>query len=220
MLKEQKFFKFFWRVVEYFGIYYHRLNTYEKTRAFITFATSTGLNFGLFVVAIIVYKDMESRMNGLQTVPFFFQMIIDGSNFAAKCRTIENLFNKIDDAYARINGGKFFNKGYKIFLRYARWGAASGSLVLTSGVLLFMFTGKTAVLIYIPYDHGFGFFVIWFVQMTFFYYSGLLNYLLDAFMNGLLILLSSYVKALREYIRSKNIADMREIVELDIELRE
>jgi hypothetical protein len=219
-MKEQKFFINYWKIVQYFGVCHCKLNAYQKTRAILYFLSTAVVNLALYFVALYVYDDPNVRLNGLQTLPFFLQMIFDGSNFAAKCRVIENLYDRIDEAYKRIKGENYFKSGHKKFLVYASFGGTLGFVASFGGILTFLFTRTTPVLIYTPYDHGFGFFVIWFLQTIFFIYSGILNYLLDTFMNGLLVSLTYYVKALRSYIKTKNISDMREIIELDLELRE
>jgi hypothetical protein len=219
-MKEQKFFINYWKIVQYFGVCHCKLNAYQKTRAILYFLSTAVVNFVLYFVALYVYDDPKVRLNGLQTLPFFFQMLLDGSNFAAKCRVIENLYDRIDEAYKRINGEAHFKIGHKKFLAYFTFCGVLGTVSSVGGIFVFLFTRKTPVLIYTPYDHGFGFFVIWFLQTIFFIYSGVLNFLLDTFMNGLLVSLSYYVKALRIYIKTKGISDMREINELDLELRE
>ncbi|KAG5683604.1 hypothetical protein PVAND_012877 [Polypedilum vanderplanki] len=173
----------------------------------------------MYCVALIVYDDPKSRFSGLQTFPFFFQMLFDGSTFAFKCQKIKKFYVEIDEAFLKVNGQASFYHSYKYFLIYATVNGVLGFISCVGGSLLFLFSGRPAVLTYTPYNDGFCFYVIWTLQASFFAYSGVLNFLMDAFINGMLVSLSSYVKAVRIYLKKKEIHDMREMIELDLELR-
>lgn len=220
MLKEKNFFKFFWIIMLYFGLQYYKQNIYEKFRSISYFVILVGLSLVLYFMALILNDDVETRINGLQTFPFFVQMMMDGFNFAAKTRKMEELFIKIDQVYEKIDDGdKFFKTGYSQFNRFLVISGFLGFSATLGGILLFLLTGSTPVLIYTPYKHGFRFFILWVFQTAFFLYSALLNYLLDTFMNALLMILSSYIKAVRNHVRMRKITDLQEIIEIHVEMK-
>lgn len=219
MLQEKAFFKFFWSTMRYFGLQPHKINRTEKARALLIFIILAISNFVLYVVALVINDDFEARINGLQTFPFLVQVLLEAINFVINSKSIERTFNQVDEMFFKVEGQVYFDRGYSIFTIYNASNFISGMLATFGGIVSFGLTGKSLALIYTPFTHGFGFFLTWLLQGTFFIYSYFLNYLMDQILISLLIFLSFYLKALKRKIQTKEIADMKKIIHLTIEIK-
>lgn len=219
MLKEKSFFKFFWSTMIYFGLQPHKINRREKARALFFFIVLVLSNFVLCIIYLAINDNFEARINGLQTFPFLIQVLVEATNFVKNSKKIEEIFWKIEKLYINVQGQNYFDRGYFIFTIYNVSIFISGMLAVFGGIILFGLTGKSNVPIYMPFTHGFGFFLIWLLQGSFFIYSYVLNYLMDQILISLLIFLSFYLKAMKQKIQTMKYAEIKEIVRLTLEVK-
>lgn len=217
MLQEKKIFKFIWTLLEYFGLFPHKLNIKEKARAILFFVNIMVTIFTLHLLALYMYDDFENRLIGLQVFPFFVQMFFEGSNFAQKAQKIEKIFTRLNELF--VNDRDFFDSSFLRFKFYYMFNATLIAISITGCLYLYAFTGKTPVLIYTPFSSGFGFFFLWCLQSLQLIYSGILVFAIDQVSVSLIICLSFYLKALRKRIRTRKIEEIKEIVEMHMEVK-
>lgn len=220
MLRDKTLFKILWRLINFCGLQPHKLVRIEKIRTILFFVLLVSSNFILHIVEIILNIDiMEVRLNVLQTLPTFIQIIWECLNFSIKSKKIKEIFAKLDELFVKIDEKDFLNRGYSSFRIYF---IINAIVVLTScigGIFYFGLTGKTPVLIYKLSSTGIGFFLTWLLQSIFLLYSCVMIYLTDQLLISLLIFLSFYLKALRRKIQTKKISELSEIIQLHLEFK-
>jgi hypothetical protein len=181
MLREKKFFKYFWITIRFFGLQPNTLNTKEKFRAIFIFILLYLVNFVLFMVQVCTTDNAEERIKGIQTFPTYIIMLIDGINFVINSDKIEKMFNEMCGIINKSGETKLFSEAYNQTMKIAIYLAGFGVVSIPLGMLVFLITGKSAVPIYIPIDHGPAFIMIWALQFVFFLYSAAVFWFLDAF---------------------------------------
>lgn len=195
MLRDKKFFKFFWFFTRLCGLQSYKLNKIEKVRAIILIVGLYIVNISLLILEMITTDSVEDRIKGLQTVPTFIYMFIDSMNFERKCKQIERLFDVLDGFTEESEDKKLFEKCYNSTMRIVNLISAFACFSVTSNIILFLITGRSAILIYTP-KQPILFFVVWFIQSAFAIYSSVLMSILDGFMFINLSILSGYSKVL------------------------
>jgi hypothetical protein len=182
MLKEKKFFKFFWFFVRFIGLQPHKLERKEKIRAIALFILLYILNFALFIVQLMKTKNAEERIQCIQTFPSFIIFFLDAFNFERKSKKIEELFNEMCETINESGEQKIFNEAYKQTMRIIKPLIAFVVVSVGLNAVVFYITAKSGVPIYIPIDHGPIFIAIWLVQNLFFCYCTCCSLLLDSFL--------------------------------------
>lgn len=219
MLNKVKYFNFFWSVLKFFGLQPHKINQKEKFRAVLLFLILAVSNTVLYIVELLRTDDVEARISALQTFPSSILIIIEGINVAIKSKEIEETFNNFNEISMKTENQIFMKKGLKKFLIYAVFHHVITVFSYLSGIILFWFTGTTPVLIYTPTSHGFGFFAIWLLQSSFFIYCMILVPLLDHMLIFFIIILSAYLKAIRKQLRTRNLSNVKGIIELSLKIK-
>lgn len=205
--------------MRYFGLQPHKINRREKARAILFFIVLVITNFVLYIVALAINDEFKARINGLQTFPFLIQVLLEAIIFVKNSRKIEEIFGQIEKLFFNVEGRAYFNRGYKFFTIYNVSNFVPGMLATFGGIILFGLTGISFVPIYTPFTHGFGFFLTWLLQGSFFVYSYSLNYLMDQILISLLIFLSFYLKAMKRKIQTKENTEMEEIIRLTLDIK-
>lgn len=220
MLREKFYFKFFWGVTRYFGLQPQKLNRYEKNRALRYFLILTIPFYTLFLISLAIGHENVSKLESLQSLPFFIQMLLEGLNFTVNSKKIEEIFNKLDKLFVKISAENFFKKAFKIFMIYAIFENFSTFLTFIGGISIFWRSeDKSDVQLYIPSSTLSATIIVGLLQGAFTAYSGLLNALLDQILIGLVIFLSFYLKAVRKELRKMKIEDVKEIVQILTEVK-
>lgn len=201
MLKDKKFFKFFWFCIRFCGLQPHKLNGKEKFRAFTTLVVLYVINFALLIVELLTTESVEIQIQGIQTIPTFIIMLIDIVNFMKKSKQIEELFDSLCKVIDESGNEKLFNESYKKTLTLVKILAGFAIISILINSVVFMITGKSGVPIYIP-DNRMVFPLIYGVQLLFFIYCTLLiTSLLDSFIFISFSMLNGYSKHLSKMFK-------------------
>lgn len=218
MLINNEFYKLLWLNIKFFGLLPLKLNRSEKKRA-IFFLIPTVIYYLLHFLKVALKNDKEAHINGLQTLPVCIQMIIECINFVIKSKDIEEIFKRLNELFKKINGDDFFKLGCSQHKIYFILNVITASLTAIAGSVLFGMTGKSPVLIFMPWTSGIGFLAIWLFQTTVFIYTSTLLFLVDQILISLFIFLSFYLKTLRRIFRTRKVFELREILELNLEVK-
>lgn len=204
--------------MRYFGLQPKIISRREKSRALKIFIGLTVPYYTLFFISAALKDDSKSRIDNLQSLPFFIQIIIEGSSFTLKSLEIEQIFIDVDKNMVKnINGENFLKKALQIFIIYAMIQNLMTAFAYVGGIVMYWTTSNEVL--YTPINNLSAYISVGIIQGTFTLYCGVLNVFLDQILIALLIFLSYYLKNMRKRLKEKKIENAKEIVEIIMEIK-
>lgn len=219
MLSEHKFFQIFWQVALHLGLQPNKLTSRGKYRAIFYLLIFLIPNLILYVIKLFTIDTWDERLSGLETFPFLMTNILEGLNFAYKSKEIEKIFVKIDQLFKEIDTKDLLSRAIFIFTIYQIINIFVIILSISGENMLFWQTRDTPVLTYTPVKDGPGFLAIWILHVTFLVYTRTISFIADQFLIAMMILLSFYLKAFRNFLKTRKINELREVTDMHIEMK-
>lgn len=217
-LKERDYHKLFWNFYIFMGLEPAKLDKFQRIRALATFIICACPTILMIFVSVFTSDDVDDVVHGIQIIPVMLLMIFDVANFVRKMKKIEEFCGKFDLVIARHQDMSFCRSKFQATNLYFISSTLFFIGSMCSNIVVLILTGKSGIPS-VKVEDSFGLAVVVLFQFFGILYTGSIFLFMDTFMCSLLFLMSGYAEHLGEKLKTINIKNVKDIVDLHLEFK-